>query len=127
MTNQSGATGLYNFKWVGGDPLFDSTQAHRVLSLLVEHRPTPGHPGYWADPTGKRGSYLYTLKSITTGTPSQAESFASDAITKAVADNAITYDKNQIEARRVGNAGIVVKVPYQAGGQPQNVALTVGQ
>lgn len=127
MTNQSANTGLYSFDWSGGDPLFDSTQAHRVLSLLVEHRPSPQKPGYWADTTGTRGSYLYTLRTITSGTPSQAEAFAADALTKAVNDNAITFDRARISARRVGQAGIVIKVPYQASGRSQAVALTVGQ
>jgi phage gp46-like protein len=126
MTKQDPSTGLYNFDWSNGDPLFDDTQAHRCLSLLIEHRPTPEKPGYWADETGKRGSYLYTLRNITNATPSQAEAYAADAMQKAVDDNAITFRREDVTARRIGRTGLSLVVKYKANGRVQTVRTSVG-
>lgn len=125
MTNQDPSSGLYSFDWEYGDPKFDDTQAHRVLSLLVEHRPGPQSPGYWADTTGTRGSYLYTLRNLVRATPSQAESYAADALQKAVADNAITFERGDVTARRVGEK-LALSVRYRARGRTQTVKTSVG-
>ena len=125
MTNQDGATGLYSFEWAYGDPVFDDTQEHRVISLLVEHAPSPNNPGYWADETGRRGSLLYTLRNVTTATPSKAEAYAAQALDWAVAGNAITYKPSGIEARRVGR-GIALSVKYSSTGKEQTAKVTIG-
>lgn len=126
MTNQSGDTWLYNFDWLNGDPRFDSTEAHRVVSLLIEHRPTPKNPGYWADVTGLRGSLLYTLRTVTNSTPSQAEAYSVDALQWAVNDNAITFQRAGVTARRTAQ-GIALSVKYTAAGKQQTVTATVGR
>lgn len=126
MTSQDPATGRFNFDWEYGSPKFDNTEAHRCLSLLVEHRPTANNPGYWADETGKRGSYLYTLRNMTTATPSQAEAYAADAMQRAVDDNAIQFDRSDATARRVGRTGLSLVVKYRAHGRAQTVRTTVG-
>ena len=126
MTNQDGGTGLYNFAWAFGDPTFDDTEAHRVISLLVEHRPSPRHPGYWADETGRRGSLLYTLQTLTSATPSQAEAYAADALDWAVADNAITYERSGIQARRKGT-GLALSVAYTATGKQHEIKVAIGR
>jgi phage gp46-like protein len=122
LTNQDKATGLLSFDWgTDGEPKFDDTEAHRVLSLLVEHRPSPpSNPGYWADATGKRGSLLYTLTEVKRATPSQAEGYAVDALQKAVDDNAILLDPANVTAKRTAN-GMSLSVIYTANGDTQRV------
>ena len=126
LTNQEPQTSLYNFNWVAGDPQFDDTQQHRVASLLVEHKPSPKMPGYWADPTGLRGSLLYTLQNVVNSTPSQAEAYASDALQKAVDDGAIVFERSGIQARRV-KSGITLQVQYTANNTGQAVVTTIGK
>lgn len=123
MTNQNKATRLFSFDWgTDGEPKFDNTEAHRVLSLLVEHRPSPpSKPGYWADDTGRRGSLLYTLTEVRRATPSQAEAYARDALQKAVDDNAITFDPGNVTAKRTAG-GITLNVIYTANGDTQQVS-----
>ncbi|HZU84528.1 MAG TPA: hypothetical protein VE987_16475 [Polyangiaceae bacterium] len=82
------ATGKLDFDWdETGNPRYSDDNVHRVLSLLIEHRPAPGPdggPGWIWDRTGKRGSLLYTVKNVRRSTPSQLEAFGMDALQKAV-------------------------------------------
>ncbi len=82
------ATGKLDFDWdETGNPRYSDDNVHRVLSLLVEHRPArgpDGGPGWIWDTTGKRGSLLYTVKNVRRSTPSQLEAYALDALQKAV-------------------------------------------
>ncbi len=91
LTNQDPVTGLWSFDWdETGNPRFDDTEAHRVGSLLAEHRATPGSPGYIFDEDGTRGSRLYTLREQRRSTPGQAIAYAREALRKAEDDGAIT-------------------------------------
>ena len=94
------ATGKLDFDWdATGNPAYADDNAHRVLSLLIEHRPSPGSPGYWADETGRRGSLIYTVKNVRlagrsggpVATPSDLEAYVRDALGKAI-DEGWIYD-----------------------------------
>jgi hypothetical protein len=52
--------GLFELDWDDGNPVFDDSEAHTVLSLVLEWQAK-----WWADPTGKRGSRLPLLLSCT--------------------------------------------------------------
>ena len=91
------ATGRLDFDFdETGNPAFSDTNTHRVLSLVIEHRPSPSSPsqaaspGWWADETGERGSLLYTLKNLRRRTPSEAESMVRSALQKAVDEGKIS-------------------------------------
>lgn len=78
------AVGRLDLDWdATGNPRYSDDNVHRVLSLLLERRPSPGLPGWWADETGERGSLLYTDKNLTRTTPSEVESHCRDALRKA--------------------------------------------
>lgn len=128
MTNQDPGTGLYSFEWDSrGEPVFDDTQAHRVLTQLIEYRSSATSPGYWADEVGNHGSLLYTVRETRRGTPSQIEAFASDGLDKCVTDSAIVYDPDDIVATVKGPTRIDLSVRYTAAGKPQTVGVTVGK
>lgn len=124
LSRRNAETGRFDLDWdTTGDPKFDDTEAHRVTSLLVEHRPSAYGAGYWADPTGLRGSLLYTLRSLRASTPSQAEAYARDALQKAIDDGAIEGEP-EISARKVGRS-IELAVTYNARGNTQTVRASI--
>lgn len=74
LGNRSEATGRYNFVLgADGDVSFDDTEAHAVMTSVIEHKGK-----YWAD--ASHGSDLYLLKSITSKTPSQAVALTHDGL-----------------------------------------------
>lgn len=93
------ATGKFDLSWgPDGNPIFDSTEVHRVASLLLEHR-----AAWIVDTAGNRGSLLHTLRELRRRTPSQAEAMALEALAKAVNDGAI--DNVDARARKVTTYG----------------------
>ena len=85
IMKRNDAVGRLDFDWdATGNPRYGDDNVHRVLSLLLEHRPSPGSPGWWADETGKRGSLLYTVRNVRRSTPSDVEAMVKDALQKAV-------------------------------------------
>src|SRR5437773_2447925 len=60
---------------VNGNPVFNESRVHKVMSRLVEHKGK-----WWADSTGQQGSELYKVKNLRATTPSQLEAFARDAL-----------------------------------------------
>ncbi len=83
MGNRRESSGRFNFvQGTDGDVSFDDTEAHAVLTSSLEDRDS------WAfDP--QHGSELSTLRSLTTRTPSQAESMEQDALDGLVRANVI--------------------------------------
>jgi phage gp46-like protein len=77
------SNGRFGFvKTADGDVQFDDTQAHAVVTSAVEQQ------GSWVfDPT--HGSKLYTLRSLTAKTPSQAEAMVLEAEAPLEQDNAV--------------------------------------
>lgn len=74
LGNRSEATGRYNFViGADGDVSFDDTEAHAVMTSIIEHQGS-----YWAD--ANHGSKLYTLKNVSSRTPSQAEAMVHDGL-----------------------------------------------
>ncbi len=70
LGNQNAANSCFNFV-IGpdGDVQFDDTEAHAVMTSVIERKGS-----YWADRS--HGSDLYKLRSLTSRTPSQAEAEA---------------------------------------------------
>lgn len=81
--NRSEATGRFNFvRGEDGDVQFDDTEAHAVITSVIEEKET-----WWADPT--HGTNLRRLRSLTSRTPSQAEAEALDGLQPLIDDGAI--------------------------------------
>lgn len=105
---RNSATGKFDFDWDtrgtnAGNPKYADDNVHRILSLLIEHRGSPGNLGWVWDVKDNRGSLLYTLKNVRKATPSQAQAFALDALQKAVDEGWIqspTADTRRIGADR---------------------------
>ncbi len=74
--SQNPVTGKFDFSWTASnDVAFDDTEAHAVVSLLVERR------GLWhADPTRQRGSNLLAARSILARTASETKADAEQAL-----------------------------------------------
>ena len=106
-------TGKFDLQWDDtGNPSFDDRESHRVLSLLVERRGE-----WWADTRGNRGSRLHTVKEIRRTAPSTIESFAREALDKAIAEGAIrpvTNATGSVRATKAGPTRIDLAVTYQA-------------
>lgn len=125
------ATGRLDFDWdATGNPRFDDSNGHRVMSLLIEHRPSPAtpsasaSPGYWADETGKRGSLLYTVKNVLRDTPSQIEAYAVDALQKAVDEGWLSLPIAKAFLRPVSRARLDVKWT-NPGGRPKSESIAL--
>jgi hypothetical protein len=63
-----------------GNPRFGNSRSHGVLATLVSKKrdPLTGEGGYYFDPTGVRGTYLYQVKYDRLATGSQLKAFAED-------------------------------------------------
>lgn len=83
LTNYNQQNGKYNFaRGPDGDVAFDTTQAHSVMTSVIEKRNT-----YPFD--RNHGSNLYQLRSATSKTPSQASALALDALLELERDREI--------------------------------------
>lgn len=67
-----------------GNPIAESSQAHAVLTTLLSQKrgtrsgsKTP-EGGYYGDPSGRRGTLLWTISQDKLATPSQLKLFAED-------------------------------------------------
>lgn len=114
------ATGKYDFTWGSdGNPDFDDTEHHRVLTLLVSRR------GQWvADTAGTRGSRIHEVREIRRTAPSLLESYADEALEKAVAEGKI---QNVVaKATRSSPSRVDLDVQYERpGGKPQSVRRSI--
>ena len=100
LGNRSAATGRYNFVLGDdGDVSFDDTEAHAVLTSVIEHRGT-----YWAD--ARHGSDLHTLKNLTSRTPSEAEAMVLDGLQPLEDGNVIDKSKTAVAATRARGDGV---------------------
>lgn len=92
--NRSEATGRFNFvRAEDGDVSFDDTEAHEVVTSVIEKRKT-----YWAN--RNHGSDLRTLRNLTSRTPSQAEQTALASLDEAIAARRIVKVVAQATADR---------------------------
>ena len=116
--NRSQATGRFNFvRGEDGDVAFDETEAHAVMTSVIEKRGS-----YWADP--EHGSDLFTLKNLTTRTPSQAEAMALEAVLPLEEANAIS--NVAARARAVRDTGrLELELAWQAPGSEETNTATV--
>lgn len=73
--------GRFDLDWDGPNPVFDDTEAHTALSLVLEW-----HGQWWADTTGKRGSRLNTIRNDRRTTQSELVASLQEALAPAVAD-----------------------------------------
>jgi phage gp46-like protein len=104
------ANGLQGFAFdERGDVVFDESEAHAVMSSLVEQRGK-----WWADPAGTHGSRLRTIRTITASTQSDAEAFAREALAKLVATDRISLKRVVVSIPRTGVSGRVEVAVYWA-------------
>jgi hypothetical protein len=127
------ATGKLDFDWDAdgsnaGNPKYSDDNIHRVLSLLVEHRPSPATPdgpatpGWVWDRTGQRGSLIYRVKNIRRSTPSQLEAYALDAMQKAVDEGWISNPSAKAYLSPATSARLEVSW-HNPGGRPMSIRL----
>lgn len=108
----------FSFENQTGNPAYDDTNEHRVLSLLVEWRDR------WYAARKGRGSLLYTVKNDRASTTSQLEAYARDALKKAVDDGWIQNVTAQ--ATRLGLGRFVLRVSWaNPAGKPGNTSLSL--
>lgn len=113
------ASGRFTFDWdATGNPYYADDNTHRVMSLVIERRPTPGFPGWWADSTGERGSVLYAIKNVRRSTPSEVEAAVLDAARKAVDEGWVTDVTAKAHLRPAHRANVEIRWT-NPGGQPQ--------
>lgn len=112
--------GLYDFEWDDtGNPVFDNSAAHTVLSLQLERRGE-----YVFDRTGKRGSRLHTIKLDRGGTRDELEAANLEALQLAIDDGRITNVST--EARRVAPGFYYLDTRWHpTGGSPQTGRLPI--
>lgn len=77
--------GKFDFDWekVGpnkGNPKFDDTRSHAVLSTMVSHKrdQVTRQGGYYWDDSNTRGTYLYKVKQDRLSTGGQLQGYAED-------------------------------------------------
>ena len=102
---QGVGNGQVDFVWdAGGNPSFDDSQEYRVTTLLFS-----ALGQWWADPTGTRGSRLYTVKRDTPITGTQLEQYAAEALQKAVNEGWIKNVKPTATRKAAGAYKLVVR------------------
>lgn len=84
-----------------GNPERTDSQQHRILSLLIERRPSPGQPGWILDDTKARGSLLYTRGTDTRATPSSIQADCYQALERAIDEGWILGPSVADEAQRL--------------------------
>jgi phage gp46-like protein len=100
LGNRSAATGRYNFvRGDDGDVLFDSTEAHAVMTSVIEHKRF-----YWAD--SNHGSDLHTLKHLSSRTPSEAEAVVLDGLKPIEDANLIDGKQTTVTATRARGSSV---------------------
>jgi phage gp46-like protein len=115
------STGKFDIQWdATGNVLFDDTQEHAVLSLMLGRKAQ-----YWADQTGVRGSYLYVVKEDRKATPSKMQGYVVDALQPLIDNRTILAPQGQqtvaVTATRVKPGRIDLAVTYTT---PQGVTVT---
>jgi len=97
------ASGRFDLDWDGPNPVFDDTEAHTVLSLVLEWQGK-----WWADATGKRGSRLNQIRNDTRTTGSELHAALEEALAPAVADGRLRDLAVSTERVRPGRYGFQI-------------------
>ena len=117
LGNRSDATARFNFvKGADGDVSFDDTEGHAVMTSATEDK-----GGYWADPN--HGNEAAQLKSLTSGTPSQAEAMTTDAEAPLVQAGSI--ENLVVTSSRQGFGKLVTEISWMTPGGTQPNKRTV--
>jgi len=87
-----------------GNPVLDDTRTHAVLTSLMSRKRgsrmgSAPQGGYYYDPTGSRGSLIWTIGQDKLSTPSQLKAYGEDVGARLV-------DAKQIRSYRVSAARI---------------------
>ncbi len=114
------------------DILATSTAQHAVLTQLLEHRASPGFPGWLWDSTpgsgtpGTHGSLLYLVQSDAPEQRSQFKAWALEALDVLVKEQRITDPMCEIAPQAVvGRIDAVIHWLDQDR-QPQNLPVSLG-
>jgi len=111
------SNGRFDLDWEGPNPVFDDTEAHTVLSLVLEWQGR-----WWADQTGKRGSRLDTLRNDTRTTQSELVARLEEALAPAVADGRVRDLAVSAERVRPGRYGFHIAWKT-AGGRAASIRI----
>ena len=107
------ATGIFDFSFdETGNPGFTDSEEHTVLSLELERQGE-----YWADPTGKRGSLLHTVRTDRTGTRSQLVAITAAPLDPAIADGRLRNVTTDAEKKGTGKYVFLVRWRNREGRQ----------
>jgi phage gp46-like protein len=99
------STGLFDFVFdETGNPAFTDSEEHTVLSLELERQGE-----YWADPTGKRGSLLHTVRHDRASTRSQLVALTAAPLEPAIADGRLRNVTTSAEKKGTGKYVFVVR------------------
>jgi phage gp46-like protein len=91
-------TGLFDFAFdETGNPAFTDSEEHTVLSLELERQGE-----YWADPTGRRGSLIHTVRTDRASTRSQLVALTAAPLEPAIADGRLRNVTTSAEKRGTG-------------------------
>ncbi len=91
-----------------GNPVFDLTRSHAVLSILnswkrgTRPQSRQAEGGYYWDPTGQRGTLLWTASQDKQATRSDLLAYASDGGEQLVALNYISAYTTDAQRKRAG-------------------------
>src|SRR5262249_18472869 len=116
--------GKFTLIWdTSGNPVFDDTEEHSVLNLLVSRRGQ-----YWADPTGNRGSRMFLLKNLKRSTPSEAKAYSIEALQPLVDSGRIIPPRgaiqNRASAQKRGTFGFNTTINYAT---PAGQSITISR
>lgn len=100
-------SGKFVFVWADGEPLFDSTGTHSVLTTVLEHKGQ-----YYHDPTGQEGTLLYSVKQDRETTGSQLSAYALDGAQQCQAAELV--QKVQTSAQRLRRGAWQITVSWQS-------------
>jgi phage gp46-like protein len=114
-------TGGHNLAWDdSGDVVFDNTEQHAVTSCLIE-----GRARWWADTNGTHGSQLYTLRTLTLGTPSLSKAYANEGVQTLLDQKMISSFDAQAQANFQGQRFIVKADWSVPGNKPQSTRIAI--
>lgn len=133
LMTRSPSDGTWDFtKTSTGDVLATSTAQHAVLTQLLEHRASPGVPGWIWDSSagsgepGTHGSLLYLVTEDTPEQRSQFKAWALEALEVLVQQGLISSPSCELQPQQVpGRLDAVVSWSDQDQ-LPQSVTITIG-
>jgi len=122
--------GKFTFDWATsgpnkGNPNFDDSRANAVLVTLNSYKrdPVAGTGGYYWDPSGLRGTFLYKVKQDRLATKGQLQAAADDGGQQLISKLVIQTFTSTAERKAPGKWTLTVEWSVPAGQYKQTVNL----